>query len=154
MQRKLSDANEVIKLRNMTLNPSFKGGIVTAIESDLYLKDYKFLDEVVSIMPIVIYFRKNSHLVQVFDRVLDIFESSGLIRYWTNLHMNFKLKRFSKKVTSRGPTAMNIRAMFGAFQIIAFGWTISLIFFFLELMKARLSFEFNRIYSRKILFKM
>lgn len=132
----MSDASKVFKLRQETLSPSFKGGVVTAIESDLYLKDYKFLEEPISTMPIVIYFRKNSHLVQVFNKVLDKFESSGLISYWTNLHMNYKI---IKESSSYGPKPMNFKAMLGAFQIILSGWVISLTLFLLEFVKVKIS---------------
>lgn len=136
--RIIFDEAEISRKRNGTLDSSFNGGVVSTNDivmkfNKIYHESFtlKVLEEVITALPIVIYFRKNSYLVKIFDEKLDAFKSAGLVGYWTEIHLQ---SQFSKlKVIKVGPKKMTVKTLEGAFQIIASGWLLSFIAFAAEL---------------------
>lgn len=84
-----------------------------------------------TIFPIVIYFPKNSFLVENFNRKLEAFEAAGLINYWASAHMDTKYLNF--RTTSTEPKRLNIEHLSGTIQMLVGGLILSAIAFIGEL---------------------
>lgn len=128
---------------NETLNPSFNGGVLSTDDkvwtiNKIHRKFFtlKVLEQVITSIPIVIYFRKDSYLVEICNEKLDMFRSAGLINYWAELYLQ---SHYSKRQDAKiGPKMFKIKTLTGAFQIIAIGWLISFTAFAVEVgMKKR-----------------
>lgn len=120
-----------------TLDPTFKGGVLVTFDLAVFLNNkkekkatYKVLEELVIVYPIVIFFRKNSHLVKAFDEKMRILKSAGIVGYWTDFYFQTKFLRMKDKPA--GPKQMTIETLLGAFQLIFLGWCMSLLVFILE----------------------
>lgn len=125
---------DIIKFSEKTFDPLFKGGVVIPFESGFQAnKDnakFKLLDEVIATIPIVIYFRKNSYLVEPFNEQLRAFISAGLIDHWNRLNSH-NLKMTQENV---GPKVMASENIFCAFQLAFVGWFISFIALLIEIL--------------------
>lgn len=134
----ISDEAEISRKRFETLDSSFNGGVVSTDDIVMkFNKNYhksftlKVLEEVITSLPIVIYFRKNSYLVKTFDEKLGAIKSAGLVSYWTEIHLQ---PQFSKlKDVKVGPKKITVKTLKGAFQIIASGLLLSFLVFVFEL---------------------
>lgn len=125
---RVCDGYEIDVLRNATLGNTFNGGVVTPLSNDLYFnKDpeksftFKFLEQPLAVLPVVNYFRKDSHLVKEFNKKLRAFKFSGLIDYWTNLYMK---RKFARTKDESGPKPLTVETIIGTFQLLIFGWIV------------------------------
>lgn len=121
------------------MTSSFHGGVVTTedivlVFNKIHHKSFtlKVLEDVVTSIPTVVYFRKNSYLVNIFNEKLDALKSSGLIGYWAEL---YRQSQFSKlKEAKSGPKVMTLKTLKGTFQIIVLGLLASILVFAVELL--------------------
>lgn len=97
---------------------------------------YKILDEVIVMVPIVIYFKKNSFLVEAMNEKLSVFKSAGLINYWTGNSLQSKYLKAEE--TNVGPRKLTVKTISGALQLTILGWIASLIAFMLEFIKFKI----------------
>lgn len=136
---RINDEELIEALRNETLRYTFNGGVVTPIVNDLYLNNdpeerinFRFFEKPLAVLPVAIYFRKHSYLVEAFNEKLYAFKSSGLIDYWVNLF--FQQNNVKDSDSPAGPEQLTVEALLGAFQLMIFGWAIGLIAFIIELL--------------------
>lgn len=111
---------------------------------------YKILDEIVAMNPVAVYFRKNSHLVEVFNRKLRMLKAAGLVEYWTNKFLEKKYLRV--KDEPKGPKKLNLKTLSGGFGLVVLGWLISFLVFAYEVTKVKFKMLFKLIktFSHKI----
>lgn len=126
------------RIYNKTLDASFNAGVLLTNDNvlefnKLYHKTstLKVLEEVIATIPIVVYFRKKSFLVEVFNRELGKLKSAGLIEHWTDKFMESQYSKI--KDVKLGPKQMTVKTLLGAFQMVSFGLSLSLCTFFIEL---------------------
>lgn len=87
-------------------------------------------------IPISIYYPKNSYLVEPIDEKLIWYQSSGLMPYWASHEMDFKYLTY--KSSLKGPKAMSLENFSGTFQIWMFASTLSVGIFLIELCQKRI----------------
>lgn len=94
-------------------------------------------------VPISIFFPKNSYLVEGFNRKLLLFDAIGLIRYWASIDIDMKYLDF--KAASTGPKQISLNHLSGIVQTLFGGITISSLVFFIELNWSNMHKLFNFI---------
>lgn len=120
-----------------TLSSPIRNAIVSSSDEVTHLnkkfhKNFIFhvCNEVIMTVPVVFYLKKNSYLTEILSELIENFKSSGLINYWISKYLDPKYLRV-KKIYS-GPTKLNLRELFGAFQLLALGLICSFISFAIE----------------------
>jgi hypothetical protein len=122
-----------------TLDPTFKGAVLRYESIISYLNlvnkqnfTFKVLNEAFLINQFVFYFTKNYFLVDKVNKKIGEFHSSGLIQFWMS-------KYFTDKSTRKtdGPSSLNVKRLEGVFEVLLFGWVVSVFVFTLELFAAR-----------------
>jgi len=126
-----------LTLQKKTLDPYFKGAVVTSLDEVLYLNKFyrkrmKFnvLDEVVLSLPCVFYLQKDSYLTEVFNEKIDNMRSAGLVDYWISKYLEMKYLGTRKKKPV--PRKLNFQELYGAFQVWMFGVVCSALTFAAE----------------------
>lgn len=99
---------------------------------------YQVCKEFYSINPIVIYFPKNSYLVESINSRLEAFSSNGLIKYWASNHMN--MKYLNLKWNNTGPKQLSLENISGILQILFTGLVMSTVVFLGEVFLFRFKF--------------
>lgn len=92
---------------------------------------YQVCKEFYSMVPVIIYFPKNSYLVEAISRKLEAFSTAGLIDFWGSSTMDMKYLNF--KWSSNGPKKLSLNHLSGTNQILISGLAISACVFFAEL---------------------
>ena len=82
-------------------------------------------------IPISLFYPKDSYLVEPIDEKLIWYQCSGLMSYWASKEMDFKY--LSYKSESNGPKAMAVQHFSGTFQIWIFACALSCVIFIAEL---------------------
>lgn len=82
-------------------------------------------------IPVTIYFPKNSYLVDSFNRKLMLFDSSGLIQYWASANMDTKYLNF--KAVATGPKRITLQHLSGTINTLFGGLALALVVFSFEL---------------------
>lgn len=70
-------------------------------------------------VPVSIFFPKNSYLTEVFSRKLEEFEAAGLISYWSSAHMDTKYLNFNSGNVE--PKKINLNHVMGTVQLLIGG---------------------------------
>lgn len=78
-------------------------------------------------VPVVIFFPKNSYLPEIFSRKLEEFEAAGLITYWASAHMDTKYLNFNSG--NEEPKKITLSHIFGTVQLLFFGLFVSFVVF-------------------------
>lgn len=144
-------------MMNMTLDLNFKGGLMIALSQVLYKNKVHFksflykvckvirlrcftlerpwrvslcLQEFYSMVPVAIYFPKNSYLVESFNRKLMLFDNAGLIQHWASANIDTKYLNF--KTVATGPKRITLQHFSGTFQTLFGGLVLSILVFVLE----------------------
>lgn len=87
--------------------------------------DLKFLDEYLMIFPVVIYTRRDFHLLWVLNEKIDSLNAAGLIEYWSlSKNLRFKEDEFPQK--------LSLDHLQGCFEILILGILISFTVFVCE----------------------
>lgn len=127
---------------NQTLDTNFKGGIMITLSQVLYKNQihqksfhYQVCKEFYSMVPVVLYFPKNSYLVESLNRKLEAFATAGLIQYWASVHTN--MKYLNLRFTNTGPKKLSLSHLSGIIQILIGGLVLSTVGFAGELLWAR-----------------
>lgn len=87
------------------------------------------------LLPIVMYFSKNSYLQPLFDSKLRLFSESGLLDYWSKQYSDETLR---SKYQKREPTTLEIHSIVGLLQICGALIVLSLIVVSLELLSPKI----------------
>lgn len=91
--------------------------------------DAKILNEVFLTMPVVIYTRKNFHLLEALNINMEMLKNAGLVTLWYKRSLKSKMK--SKIEEPAQP--LDFKKLSGCFKVVVAGWTASLIIFMLEI---------------------
>lgn len=83
----------------------------------------------------VFYFQKRSVLRELFNQKLLRFQEAGLIQYWVEQYTESVRTKPNRKI----PTKLELKSIFGAFQICYVMYSFSCIVFLLELISMRIN---------------
>lgn len=81
-------------------------------------------------IPVAIFFPKNSYLVESFNRKLILFDNAGLIQHWASANIDSKYLNFKTEAT--GPKRITLQHFAGTFQTYFGGIVLSILVFVLE----------------------
>lgn len=141
-----------------TLDVKFKGTLLVAISEVLYknklrahsreelftvckvrfllnffssISNFEKFQQLFTMIPITIYYPKDSYLVGPFDEKLIWLQCSGLISHWASQEVDYRYLSYSSEST--GPRAMTLEHLLGTFQIWIFMCIFAFMIFLLEL---------------------
>jgi hypothetical protein len=123
-RRKIIAPSQLYVIMNSTLSEHFRGSNIIAISEVLYKNMlrarngeelYRICKQSFTMIPISIYYPKDSYLVAPFDEKLIWFQCSGLMAYWASQEMDYKYLRLNSDVSE--PKAMSLEHFSGTFQI-------------------------------------
>lgn len=98
-------------------------------------------------IPVAIYFPRNSYLVESFNIKLEAFATSGLIEFWASAHTN--MKYLNVKFTNTEPKKLSLGHLSGTNQILIGGLVVSTAIFIGEM----LWFRFKKLKIIKFFMK-
>lgn len=137
-RRVIIKPEELKPIIQRTLDSSFVGGLLIVLSQVLYWNQihykeylYKVCKEVYTMVPVTIFFPKNSYLVESFNDQLLVYESSGLIQHWAAAHMDKKFLNFEE--TSSGPQKLTLDHLAGTIQMLVGGLILSFVVFLGEI---------------------
>lgn len=123
---------------NKTLNASFKGGLMIPLSQVLYKNQvnfrsflYKVCKEFYTMVPVSIFFPRNSYLVENFSNKLIAFEAAGLIQHWASAHMDMKYLNFN--ADNVGPKKLTLSHLSGTNQMLIGGLVLAFVSFIFEM---------------------
>lgn len=129
-----------------TLDPTFKGAVVSVMDELLHLNKKNFKNYTFRVLHEHLYtgqacwaFPKNSYLVETFNDKLSAFTENGLIAVQTSKYMDPKY--LNVKEVKQGAKKLNYDQLFGGFQVWIGGLLISLFLFCLELLSGRFKLQ-------------
>lgn len=137
-RRKVVKFDDYPMLREKTLNPFFKGGVIQPLLEVIYLNQqnyknftYNVLREYLFDIQIVYYFPKNSYLVDALNEKMGILKSAGLV----NRIMERYIDRGYVKMNQDhvGARSMNISQLSGSFEMLIIGYCSGIVIFIIEL---------------------
>lgn len=133
----------MIKIKHLTLDPTFKGTLMLTISQFLYDNKmnstryiFKGCKELYMMIPVIIYFPKHSYLISSMNRILERLVDSGLIEYWASHETSSEY--WNIKVGNVGPKQLKSKHLLGPFQMMAIGSFLALLAFSLELFLVKL----------------
>lgn len=128
--------------QRLTLNPHFKGATVGPSSEVIYSnqQNYKnftlrILPEIVFSVPVAIFLPKNHFLVSEINEKISIFNSAGLITFWTSKYLNPNFK----DVPNVEPKKITVDHLAGALFIFVAGCCSGFTCFVVEI----IAYEFN-----------
>jgi hypothetical protein len=134
---KIIKSSETARYQLMTLDSTFKGAVCSSIDEVIYLNEMnsknftlRISSEYLKAAQIVLLFRKNSFLVDVFNEKLSALKAGGLIDFWIANHMDPRHLK-SEKLES-GPSTVKLYQLSAIFIIWLVGCSVGLIAFILE----------------------
>lgn len=92
-------------------------------------------------MSIVMYFPKNFYFKQAIDKKLSELATAGFVQYWIQEYVDMKFIEMRNEI--RSPTNLQLKHLFGIFNIWMIGLAISLLIFFIEISSAMLKRSFR-----------
>ena len=131
---------EVESYQQTTLNSSFKGAFLVSLDEIIHynkqnIKSSKFLiwKENVYTVQIVVFFQKSSYIyIKKFDEKIVLLKENCCMSFWFTKYLNpiYVIIKNLVKNTEK----LNVNQLLGCFQLFTFFLSISIIFFFLELL--------------------
>lgn len=129
---------QVKEILAKTLDTSYRESVMVTLTQVLYWNRvnyksflYTVCKEFYSMIPITIFFPRNSYLVENFNRKLERFEAAGLINYWASAHTDMKYLDF--KSVNLGPRKLIFSQLQGPAQMLTAGLILSTVLFLIEL---------------------
>ncbi|KAG5684346.1 hypothetical protein PVAND_013581 [Polypedilum vanderplanki] len=129
------------ELLSNVLDQHFQGSLMLKISQVLYSNReralhgqqlYKVCKEYFMVIPIVMYMPKNSFLIDPFNKLLLLFQQSGLLNYWTSINEDMKFLDF--KTDTSDPKELTLEHLSGPFKILFVGCFISAFGFLIEIL--------------------
>ncbi|CRK90108.1 CLUMA_CG003826, isoform A [Clunio marinus] len=132
IEDKISYANRILN------NPEFLGALgdsmtMIAFHNQKMSEDFRYLicHDVVLIAPIVMYTLKDFYLLNEINSNIDVFTAAGLVDLW---HYRDIDKQALKIKSFDNPKVLSLIQLTGCFQVLIFGYSISLIIFMGEIL--------------------
>jgi ABC-type amino acid transport substrate-binding protein len=138
-KRQFVDPETMKLLMEKGIDPNFQGTIMSKLSEVVYRNHERALDhqelfkickERYMMVPITMYFPKNSYLVDPFNNVIQYLHASGLMNFWTSINEDIKYLNFD--TSSNEPKVLTIEHLSGAFQTWLALCTFSIFVFFIE----------------------
>lgn len=134
------------ELQMKTLDSTFKGGVIQPLLEVIFMNQQNYqnftfhvLKEYLLDVQIVIYFPRNFYLVEPMNDKIGIFKAAGLVNLWMERYIDKSyLKIKPQKTKAR---VMNIKQLFGGFQILLIGTLTASFVFIFELMSKLQRFD-------------
>lgn len=86
----------------------------------------------------VVYFRKNSYLVDSANRVIQDLQTNGMMSQWEKESMDPKYLKAPEP--TKEPKRLDLSQLLGGLIIFVLGWVAGILFFFLELVSLKIKF--------------
>lgn len=141
-RRKLVGNRSIEYFQKLTLDPRFKGATVGPSSEVIYAnqQNYKnftlrMLPEVVFSVPVAIFLPKNHFLADEISKKISIFNSAGLITFWTSKYLNSNFR----DVPNVEPKKITVDHLAGALFIFVAGCCSGITCFVVEI----IAYEFN-----------
>lgn len=135
---------EVPAIRVKMTNPLFKGGILSSMEQTIYFNminrrniTLNVCAESLYTIQYPIYFQKNSHLVDRFNKELLLIQANGLIDKVVNYYV--QLNFLVPKKSPRSPKALELHQVMGCIRILIFGLLVAALVAVLETLSRKVS---------------
>jgi hypothetical protein len=139
----LTDAEEP-EIMSKILNPFFKGGLAQPYDVILRSKHlYKLLPIPLAIIPVVIYFQKNSPLTKLFSDKIQDMMAAGLVEYWIKLEGYSTSEK--EEIISEEPKVMTVNQLQAAFIFCLCGNAIGLLIFVGELFFQKIEIKYKAL---------
>lgn len=141
-RRKIVDPEVMKVLITKITDSNFSGTVMSKLSQVVYKnrenamaneKLFKACKEIYMMIPITMFFPKNSYLVKPFNSIILRLQASGLMNFWTSLNEDMKYLNFVS--TSKEPQKLTIEHLSGVFQIWIVTCVISLIAFLFEIFR-------------------
>ncbi|CAO1310415.1 unnamed protein product [Diamesa serratosioi] len=137
-------SSEVPEIRLKTMNPDFKGTLLSSLDQVLYSNKITYNNHTLNVckeelfrMQYCIYSRKNSYLPRLFTDVINSFAANGLINEISRHYIDYKyIKNFNPKEPKQFP----LYKVMGGFEILATGLLIASITCLMEIVSKRVQF--------------
>ena len=97
------------------------------------LKHFKIIEHPRIVVPSVLHFSNKFHFADEINEKIEMFESAGLIKFWTELEIHHIHKVNEILV----PTILRFKHVRILFDILIVGHSVSFVIFFLELLYNR-----------------
>lgn len=108
---------------------------------------YKVCKEFYTMVPVTIFFPKNSYLVENFNKKLSDFSAAGLFGFWASAHTDMKYLDF--KPSNTGPKQLTVNHLSGTIQILFGGLLLASILFVFEIFWVKMQNLKMIIYRKK-----
>lgn len=136
-RRKVVKFDDYPMLRQKTLNPYFRGGVIQPLLEVIYLNQqnyknftYNVLKEYLFDIQIVCYFPKNSYLVETLNEKIGILKSAGLVNLWMEKYIDRSYVKMDQSQV--GARVMSITHLLGNFQMLLIGYCAAIMIFIVE----------------------
>lgn len=117
---------------------SFRGSFISSLtetlqenESNQFNFTFKICKEYFVTVSVVMYFRKNSYLIETVNHVLIRLEAAGLIEYWDSKFIDKKALKVIQ--VDNEPKALTFSQLIGSLQLWVCGCFIAISCFLIEL---------------------
>lgn len=93
---------------------------------------YKICDDVVVMIPVVIYSQKDFYLLEALNKKIEMLKAAGLIEFWHFQDFGRKVSDVPKK--SSYPAVLTFTQLIGSFQLLLLGYISSAIVWLVEIL--------------------
>lgn len=139
--------DKALYLKKIRNDPQFKGAygqslLLTIYDNRVSAKDARnrICTEVIYNLPCVIYTQKDFYLLDAINEKIGILHSSGILPLITSFLLDLKYvdEKFVSNEENRSATTLTLPQVFGCFELLLFGISISFVAFLIEISIARI----------------
>lgn len=135
--RVILNSAEIPSIYAKMTNPEFRGGLLSSLDLVQNFNRNNYKNFTVDICPqhlysfqYVLYFQKNSALVEIFNKHLSKFAVIGIL---DNLVSRYLPPDFNHIKVKKAPKALNLNQVSGGFWILIYGISLACVFFIFEI---------------------
>lgn len=126
-QRVVINSKTLAELKPQTIDPYFNAAVTSSMEQILYFNKLNHKNMTLTVcreqlftFQYGIYFRKNSFLVEGFNKKISILKSSGLINFWASDYIDSKFLKV--KMRDESAKKLNVVQLLGGFEVLFIGF--------------------------------
>ena len=136
---------EHLKYRQKLDNPHFLGAMTSSLDFVLHYNELTwgshlvmFCKEILYTHQYVIYFQKNSYLLNAANDVMEALQTNGLMSYWRSITMDIKFLKGPPE--PREPRKLDLDQLMGGVYLFCVGLMTGIMVFMLELLSIKVHF--------------